>query len=251
MKVLIAGAAGRVGKVLTRELQDDHELMLGDVVPIDDPRFVPFDVRDGDQVREVVPECDAVIYLSMAQGTHEGGWDGLRYADEAFGVHVIGLHNVLQAALDFGKKRVLYTSTVSAVDAYPKHIMIGPEDRHRGGRMYGLTKGFGEELCYMFHQHHHLPVVVLRLGSFYTREMEAEGGTMAHPSVVHESDVARAFACVLAASRPHYALIHVVGDNLGRQWEIETARCLFHWEPEYTFNPDWKPRKLRSAATEE
>ena len=37
MKVLVTGAAGRLGRKLTRTLEASHDLLLGDEVRLDDP----------------------------------------------------------------------------------------------------------------------------------------------------------------------------------------------------------------------
>jgi len=249
VKVLIAGAAGRLGRVLSRELPREHELMLGDVRPLDDPRFVPLDVTDVGQVRETVARCEAIIHLSIADAPSLGGTGSLRYAEAALRVHVAGAHNVLRAAADFGGKRVVYASSISAVQGYPAHEMVTSEHRHLGGGVYGITKGFGEELCRMFHRDRGLPVVILRLGHVYFEELQQDKRPSPQPWWVHEKDVARAFALALAAETPRYALVHIVGDNPGGHWDLKAARDLFGWRPLYGFGPDGIPRKLPGSLT--
>jgi uronate dehydrogenase len=237
MRVLITGGAGRVGRVLTRALQDEHDLVLGDVQPLDDPRYVPLDVRDATQVREAVARCDAVIHLAIAD-RYAGDTVSWEYAEAALQIQVVGTHHVLRAAVEAGNKRVLYASSLSAVWGYPAHQMVTSEHRHLGGQIYGVSKGFGEELCRMFHDEHGLPVVVLRLGHVYFEELRRDPPLRPGAYEVHESDVARAFALVLATETPRYALIHVVGDNPGRHWDLELAWALYHWRPEFRFGHD-------------
>ena len=239
MRVLIVGAAGRLGRVLTAELGGEHDLLLGDVRPVDDPRYVPLDVRDASQVRAAVANADAVIHLAIVDSENFGG-DTLEYAQAALEVHVIGAHHVLRAAADLGRKRVLYASTVSAVAGYPPDVMVGSDDGPRGGGTYGVTKGLGEELCRHFHEGRGLPVVVLRLGNVYFADptWNRHGS---HPSRVDASDVAQAFARVLRTPEPPFALVHIVGNNGHHGWDREAARRLYGWEPRQRFGTDGAP----------
>ncbi len=239
MRVLITGAAGRLGRVLTAELESEYRLLLGDVRPLADPHHVPLDVRDASQVRAAVANADAVVHLAIVDSENFGG-DNLGYAQAALEVHVIGTHHVLRAAADLGGKRVLYASSVSAVAGYPPDVTVGSEDGHRGGGTYGVTKGLGEELCRHFHEGRGLPVVVLRLGNVYFAD-PSWNRHGSHPSRVDAVEVAQAFARVLATPQPPYALIHVVGDSAARRWDLEAARRLYGWQPKRRFGEDGRP----------
>jgi len=245
MRVLICGAAGRVGRILTRALGQAHDLILGDVCPIDDPRYIELDVRDMGQTQEAVADCDAVVHLSIARLEDFGNVATPEYADATFDVHVKGLYHVLSAAAMCGGKKVVYASSVSAVAGYPKHVMIGSQHRHEGGGVYGITKGFGEELCRMLHQSSGLPVIILRLGHVWIAEIGGKRGHIASHYLVHESDVASAFDCALQCDEPTYALVHIVGDNAGRRWDLEAAKALLGWRPRWRFSDDGEPEKIQ------
>lgn len=247
MTILIIGAGGRVGRILTRELGGEHDLLLGDVQPLDDPRFVPLDVLDFEQARQAVARADAVAHLAIADSVRRGGTGGVEYAQEQLQVQVTGTYNVLRAAAEEGRKRVAYASSISAVQGYPPAVMVGAEHRHLGGGLYGLTKGFGEELCRMFASDHRLPVTVLRLGHVYVEEHHGDEAPRHEPYWVHERDVARAFRAALQEPAPPFAIVHIVGDNVGRHWDLEPARGLLGWEPQYSFGRDGRPQLRRGA----
>jgi len=254
MKVLITGAAGRLGRTLTRALETSHDLRLGDVAQLDDPRFVRLDVTDLEAARAAVRGCDAIAHLAILDWTGPAAGEAWRYAAPALQVHALGTYNVLQAAREAGVRRVVYTSSVSAVDGIPRGALVGSDCRHYSNGLYGMTKGFGEDLCRMFHQSLGLPVTVLRLGNLfipeaggawfgnvYMPDLAAGPAPGLTPSRVHVEDVTRAIALALEAPEPRYALVHVVGDNPGRQWDLEAARQLYGWEPRYTFGADGLP----------
>ena len=76
MRVLVTGAAGFVGRHLTRALEGVHELRLGDVRPLDDPRWVPLDVTNPEQVREAMSGVEAVVHrANHPQATRGLGCD--------------------------------------------------------------------------------------------------------------------------------------------------------------------------------
>ena len=250
MTILITGAAGRVGRILTRELGDDHDLLLGDVRHLDDPRFIPLDVLDFEQAREAVARADVVAHLAIADSVSLGGTGGVEYAQAQLQVQVAGVYNVLRAAAEAGGKRVAYASSISAVQGYPPSLMVGSEHRHLGGGLYGLTKGFGEELCRMFAADHRLPVMVLRLGHVYIEELQRDQDQRHEPYWIHESDVARAFRAALEGPVPPFAVVHIVGDNVGRHWDLEMAQRLLGWEPHYSFGRDGRPQQRHGAGAD-
>lgn len=240
MRVLILGAAGRVGQVLTRVLSDEYDFVLADVRPLDDPRYLPLDVLDADAVAAAVADCDAVVYLSIARaedlghGTHA-------YAQRTVDIHVKGTLNVLHAAVQAGGKRVLYAGTVSSLEGYAPHVLVRADDPPRGGGIYGITKGFGEQLCGMYHESAKLPVAILRLGHVYIEEIGGKRGQVADRYLVHQWDVAQAFSAVVRNPWPPFAVIHVVSDSVGRRWDLETGERLYGWRPWVRFLPGGTP----------
>jgi len=240
MRVLVVGAAGRVGRTVSQVLAQEHEVIAADIQPLDAPGAVRMDILDIPAVQEAVSQADAVVHLAIADGAPATGRETPEECAAALQVHAIGTYNLLRAAVDHGLKRFVYASSVSSVAGYPPHIMIGPEHRHLGGALYGTSKGFGEELCRMFGVRGSLSVAVLRLGNVYLEEL-AHIPRHPHCSRVHVEDVAQAFLLALRTERPPFCLVHIVGDNLGRQWDLETAKTLLGWQPRWRFDAEGKP----------
>lgn len=242
MKVLILGAAGRVGTRLTKALSASHDLILADVRPIEDPRYLDLDVLNVPLLQDTVAQVDAIVYLSIVNTPAYGGRETPEYVRDSFRVQVEGVHSVLQAAVRAGGTRVLHASTVSAVSRYPKDVLVTSEHRYLTAGTYGITKGLGEELCRHFHETRGLPVVVLRLGNVFVPELHGHPQQRhAHPSRVHVDEVAGAFSKVLDHPEPPWALIHVVGEHPERAWDLDAARELYGWSPTIRFGPDGQP----------
>lgn len=255
MKVLVTGAAGRLGRRLTGELGSRHAVVAGDVAALDDPRYVSLDVCDLDAVRAAAEGCDAVAHLAIVDWPSCGAAESLRHGPRALHVHVLGLHNVLQAAWEAGVRQFVYVSSVSVVDGLPPGTAVDSNTRHFSNEIYGMSKGFGEDLCRLFHHSLGLPVAILRLGnvfapegdgawmgSVYVPELSEVSPPGAMPSRVHVDDVMRAIELALETPEPGYALVHIVGADSGGEWDLEAARYIYGWEPRYSFAPDGLPR---------
>ena len=145
--VLITGGAGSVGRFLTcRVLEEDpavvrifdnNEANLSDLKrDLDDRRcrYLSGDVRDKDRLDRAFENVDIVVHTA-----------GLKHVDlmeynpfEAVKTNVVGLQNVVDAAVDSSVQRLVFTSSDKAVD--PANTM-------------GTTKLLGEKLVTAGNKH--------------------------------------------------------------------------------------------------
>lgn len=247
MRVLITGAAGRLGRKLTAALEPHHALVLGDVIALSDPRSVPLDVTDLAAVRAAVQGCEAIVHLAIADWAVGSAEQDLQHGARALQVHVAGTYNVLQAAWEARVRQFVHISSVSAVDGLTPGTPVGADCRPYSNSLYGLTKGFGEDLCRAFHRTYGVPVAVLRLGTIYNPEPGGvwlgnvfcpAGSALPQPSSsqVHVDDVTRAIRLALETPEPGYVIAHIVGLGAGQHWDRAVAREALGWEPRYAFN---------------
>ncbi len=140
-RVIVTGAAGTVGSELVQRLLktpaveirgvDNHEnglFVLSESLRIE-PRFHPFicDVRNGQKLGQMFKNMDYCIHAAALK--HVGSSE--RSPFETVQTNIIGVQNVIQAALDNNLQRVLLTSSDKAVN--PTNVM-------------GTTKLMGERL---------------------------------------------------------------------------------------------------------
>src|SRR5919199_2746392 len=168
MKVVVTGAAGRIGRAVLQELKEHGDYQAWAVDRALPPaglarRALLVDLADAGQVYGALAGADAVIHLGAYPSTaHHPG--ELVYVN-----NTAACANVAAACAAFGIKRVVYTSsvTVYALDYQARHggITRLPADESIAPHpddWYPLSKWVGEEIFTMAAEQHGLAVASLR-----------------------------------------------------------------------------------------
>lgn len=148
MKLVLTGAAGRLGSYLREPLaQLADEFISTDIVEdignlYEGERYVKADLAELDDMMAVLKGADMVVH--MGAYADEGPFEKL------LGPNFVGAYNVWEAAYQNGVKRVIYGSSIHAVGMYPKNEFIGTDAPHRPDTFYGLAKCFAEDLGRMY-----------------------------------------------------------------------------------------------------
>jgi nucleoside-diphosphate-sugar epimerase len=78
-RILITGAAGRIGTVLKQKLTNHYDLVLADVIPIDDPAgctVIRGDIAEMEAARRMVEGTDVVVHMA-ANPDPNASWESL------------------------------------------------------------------------------------------------------------------------------------------------------------------------------
>lgn len=148
MKIVLTGAAGRLGSYLREPLaQLADEFVSTDIVDdignlYDGERYMKADLAELDDMMAVLKGADMVVH--MGAYADEGPFEKL------LGPNFVGAYNVWEAAYQNGVKRVIYGSSIHAVGMHPKNEFIGTDAPHRPDTFYGLAKCFAEDLGRMY-----------------------------------------------------------------------------------------------------
>lgn len=115
------------------------------------------DIRDPYGVRAAMKGCDAVLHLAALIAIPYSYHSPDAYVD----TNIKGTLNVLQAARDFGVKRVIHTST-SEVYGTARFVPITEAHPLQGQSPYSASKIGADQLAISFHLSFDLPVVIVR-----------------------------------------------------------------------------------------
>jgi uronate dehydrogenase len=209
MKVLITGAAGRIGTVLRRDLA--HELRLTDAVELDDPGFARADLTDQAAVDRVVEGVDAVVHLGAVP-------DEAPFAEIA-GPNLHGTFHVFDACRRLGVRRIVYASSNHATGMYPVGAPLDETSPPRPDGLYGVSKVYGEALGRMYAERFGLEVVALRIGTCAERPPDRRA---LHTWLSH-GDAVRLVDAALTAPDVGFAIVYGASANTRRWWPLTGA----------------------------
>jgi nucleoside-diphosphate-sugar epimerase len=156
MRVAVTGAAGTIGRALSRRL---HELGI-EPVGIDttphQPGMKRADMAEAWAVRECLQNCDAVIHLS-GLGTPDPAWtDQFLAARHAMNTNISSGSNVFAAACELGMKRVVWASSETVLGAPytrerpPVRLPLTENSPIRAHTPYSMSKATLESLARQF-----------------------------------------------------------------------------------------------------
>jgi nucleoside-diphosphate-sugar epimerase len=167
-RVLVTGAGGQLGRVVTTDLQrrslDVVGLSLGLDSSFPASAVHDADATDAEAVRRAVADVDGVIHLAaLAHPSLGEPYDVFRTNSNA-------TFNVLNEAARVGVGRAVIASSINAWgvplnphNAWPAQWPINEDEVHQVADPYSLSKLVDEEIAAMMHRRHHLNVVAVRL----------------------------------------------------------------------------------------
>lgn len=155
-RVLITGAAGRIGSAVTDRLSEQWNVVATDVAGT---RYQDLDVTDTEACRAAFSGVDSVVHLAAVPNA-DAEWKDLLPAN------VLGVHSVASAAMASGVRRLVLASSLQAVSAYPDDFQVRPSDPPRPANLYGATKAWAEAIGSWVTSVSPIEVVAMRIGYF-------------------------------------------------------------------------------------
>ena len=224
-RVLITGAAGRIGASMAAQLKDRYDLRLHyhrnvpANPPVDD--IVRADIANYDEIAPALVGMDAVVHLA-GEPAVDTPWDRILKAN------IAGCHNVFEAARQHNVPKVVFASSNHASGWYEvEGRYVTPEMPARPDSDYGISKVFGEAVGRYYVDAFGMSVVCLRIGSFQSRPRN-----LRHVSTwLSERDCAQ-LVWRSIESDVHYAVVYGISGNKRAYWDLAAARELLGYEPE-------------------
>jgi nucleoside-diphosphate-sugar epimerase len=175
-RVLVTGAAGRIGSVATRHLSELGALVTALTIVEDDSlkadRIVVGDTRSEEDVAKALDGADAVVHLAaLAHPSSSTPYD-------VYTINVVSTFNVLAQAGALGIKRAVVASSINAfgvpfnpADIRPAYYPLDEKIPADVADWYSLSKQNDENTCRMAWRRWGIDVVAFRFPHVNSHEV--------------------------------------------------------------------------------
>jgi uronate dehydrogenase len=221
--VLLTGASGTLGRLLTRRLSAlGWPLRLTDIVDFPDPlpagaTFTKADLADPDAVRTLASSCTLIL--------HFGGISTEQSFEAILGPNILGCFNLYEAARA-ERARVVFASSNHVFGFYDRTERLGQETLMRPDGYYGASKAYGEMLARLYWDKHGVESVLVRIGSMLPEPRDERMlSTWLSPD-----DFVALMQCCATAEKVGCAVIWGASNNSRSFWGAD-ARALIGWTP--------------------
>ena len=244
MRVVITGAAGRIGSQLVEELSRSHELCLIDIRPISGRRSIIGDLSaptggwrswlkpKSTRWSEAFKGAQVVVHLA-ADIDPAAPWVKI------LPNNIQGTWNVIQTAARYGVPRVVFASSNWAVKALEQKLAPGcyqPDGPKIGSdappfpmTAYGLSKSFGELAGRMFVDEGKLETfVAVRIGNYAADPSQDE---IVRVRWIGVDDIRSLFRCCVEADIKGFHVVYGVSTQTTAPYDLSHTRQALSWSP--------------------
>lgn len=229
-KVLITGAAGRIGRTLRAGLKDRCDLRLMDRKPIDEAEVDDVHVGDVADVEWMAAVCqgvDAVVHLAGDPSTG-APWESV------LEVNIKGTYGAYEGARRAGAQRLVFASSNHATGFYEQEgVYTTPEMPVRPDSLYGVSKSFGEDLARFYVDQYGMKAYCLRIGSFQPDSAveNRQSDRILSTWLSYRDTVQLVWRCLQVES-VDFGIYYGISGNERAYWDTENARRDLGYAPE-------------------
>jgi nucleoside-diphosphate-sugar epimerase len=229
-RILLTGAAGRIGTAFRKHYGANYHLRLADRRPVDEPGPHEQYIADLVNLDEAVRACegiDTVIHLAADPSPRATFYDTL------LPLNIQMTYNMFHAAVEQKCRRLIFASSIHAVNAYPLDYQVHADDPVRPGDLYGVTKCFGEALCSYYAHREGLSCIAIRIGAFGTpdRMQDCSDSRLLSLWVSHTDLTQLLHRSVEAGDDLRFLIVQGVSDNQLKRMDISNAREILGYDP--------------------
>lgn len=226
-KVLVTGAAGRIGSAFRAYAADRYDLRLADCRTDDRTgEVMPLEIADLESCQAACQGMDAVLHLAADPGTGSGFYES--YLDN----NVKGVYNIFEAAREAGCRRVVYASSVQAIEGYPLDVQARTDGMTRPVNIYAACKVFGEAIAHTYAYSHGLSSIAVRIGSFEFNQAQFNANSRNLSTFVSARDLCQLFVRCIEAENVQFAIVHGISDNRFKRMDLTTTKELVGYQPQ-------------------
>lgn len=183
-KIVLTGAAGRLGSYLREPLTKLAELVVSSDI-VDDigslykgEIYQAADLSNLEAMIEVTKGADMIV--------HFGAIGDEAPFDDILKSNIVGAYNVWEAAYRNGVRRVVYASSVHAIGMHDRTVGLGLDASHKPDTYYGLAKCFAEDLASLYWDKRGIESVCMRIFSCaQVTNARALGTWLSYDDLIH------------------------------------------------------------------
>lgn len=220
MRVLVTGAAGSIGRVVTAGLTDlGHDVVGLDRVEAPEGSHLPWHVGDCADAATV----DRVVAASAPEAiVHLAGHPGEADLPDSLTSHTITTAALLDAMVEHRITRIVHASSNHAVGHTPHTDLLPTDTPPRPDTFYGVGKVAAEALLRLYADRHAIDAIACRIGSFLPEPV-----TTRHLSTwLSHDDCVRMVDAALTATAPGFAVLYGISANTRAWWDLTPGREL-------------------------
>jgi UDP-glucose 4-epimerase len=179
MKILVTGGAGFIGSNLVDQLVKEHDVVVVDNLITGKKehinkaaKFYHIDVTTP-QLRNIFrrEKPEIVFHLAAQINVRKSAEDPI--FDEK--TNILGTLNLLTSCVEFGAKKIIYSSSGGAVYGEPRTLSVNEEHPISPLSQYGLSKFVGEKYIELYKRIHGLNCSILRYSNVYGPRQDPSG----------------------------------------------------------------------------
>lgn len=199
-KILVTGANGQIGRVLTAALREKYgqeAVIASDIVKnaTDNEPYLLLDILNETRLHEIVADHKITqVYHLAAILSASGEWNPLK----TWNINLNGLLSILNMAKEGKINRIFFPSTIAVFGKTtprvetPQDVPLLPET------IYGVSKVSGELLCHYYHQKYGVDVRSVRYPGIIGYQSVPQGGTTDYAvEIFHEVIQGKPYECFL------------------------------------------------------
>ncbi len=220
MRILVTGAAGRVGSTVAQGLKTRHQVRGHDRIPVPDlDDTIVSDLDDFDALLKATRDIDAIAHIGGLPGGNE--WTPMLQSN------FIGTYNVFEAARQNGVKRIAYASRAGVLGLYPRSQTRTVEMTTTPVGIYTVSKVFAEALAHSYAHQHDMEFVCVRIGNFKLERDQPE-----HPHHLSHGDCVRVFEQAMTHPGVKFEIVFGVSGSNWPLYDMEHGKQAIGYEPQ-------------------
>ncbi|MBM4084194.1 MAG: NAD(P)-dependent oxidoreductase [Planctomycetes bacterium] len=241
MRILLTGAAGKVGSELRRLLRPDFGIRSVDIRPVEGEADAHVaDIAKLDQLLPLMTGMDAVAHLAITSTRTIPDYNSDAYWEAQLDVNVKGTFNVFEAARRAGVRKVVYMSSLTTVFGYPRDRYIDRNTAALPDSVYALTKQMGEQVGELYSRMHGISAICFRLGcpvDAANLPPQTQTDKYYRSLCVSFDDIAQAYRLALLSKDIPFGVYNLLSDNPESLWDLSATREALGYRPKHSFTP--------------